>query len=238
MIDRALQNQSLEQEQDSELPNHVISLDQPGSSTDRREERAKATHRAHLEDGELPMMEMDVRWEKVRNQPNLPKPTADSANVQKTLKVVRLGKSHTQEMYNTDEEGTSIVTFQDDRVGITKTIQGCREGAWLEDTTGHMELLAVNVDQVSQEILASMYTNFENAQADVRSGRRSGPMLATMGTGHFGYYRNIEGGSAESMAVTRHFGLIGPEVFSQIPMANVDPNQSPVAPNTEDRGHR
>ena len=53
-------------------------------------------------------------------------------------------------------------------------------------------------------------------------------MLATMGTGHFGYYRDIEGGSAERMATTRHFGLIGPEVFSQIPMANVDPNQSPM----------
>ena len=53
-------------------------------------------------------------------------------------------------------------------------------------------------------------------------------MIATMGTGHFGYYRDIEGGSAEGMATTKHFGLIGPEVYRQIPLANVDPNQSPM----------
>ena len=192
MLHQALQNQSPEQVQDQEVTNQELSPDQPGSSTDQRQERAKETHRAHLAVGELPMMEMDARWEKVRQQPNLPKPTSVGAEVQKTLKVARLGKHHTQELCNTEEEGTAIVTCQDNRVGITKIIQGCREGSWLEDTADHAELLAVQVDQASLEMLASMYTKFENAEADVQAGRRSGPMLATMGKGHFGFWREIE----------------------------------------------
>ena len=92
MLDQALQNQSLEQEQDSELPKHEMSLDQPGSSTDRREERAKATHRAHLEVWELPMLDMDARWEKVRQQPNLPKPTSVDAEVQKDAEGCKVGQ--------------------------------------------------------------------------------------------------------------------------------------------------
>jgi hypothetical protein len=228
MLHQALQQQGFEHVQEEEPSHQDLVPGQSGSSTDQRQERAHETHRAHLEPGAIPMMEMDVRWEKVRQQPRLPKPTADGAEVKQSLRVERLGKHHTQEMRNTTEEGTVIVTCQDNRVGISKTIQGCREGAWLEDTADHVEILAARVDQASQEMLANMYTNYDNAQDDVKTGRRAGPMLATLGMGHFGFWREIEGGSPETMAVTKHFGLVGPEVSSQIPMADVDPNQSPL----------
>ena len=63
-----------------------------------------------------------------------------------------------------------------------------------------------------------MYTDFESAQEDIKAGRRCGPMLATASLGHFSYWREVEKGSPEDMAVTKHEGLLGQKVTDQIPL--------------------
>jgi hypothetical protein len=73
-----------------------------------------------------------------------------------------------------------------------------------------------------------MYADFDSAQEDIEAGRRCCPMLATGGRGHFGYWRGVQQGFTESMAVPAHVGLLGQEFTDQIPLIMVDPNQHPM----------
>ena len=148
--------------------------------------------------------------------------------MQKTLKVDSSGKQHVQELRSTEEAGTSTVTYKGNKVGVTKTVQGSKEGAWLVDTTEHVVSLATKADQARQELTACMYTDFESAQEDIKAGRRYGPILATAARGHFSYWRGVQQGSLESMAVAAHVGLLGQEFTDQIPLIMVDPNQHPM----------
>ena len=182
------------------------------SGLDQREERAKATHRAQLHADQLSDLEHDERWEGVRLYPGLPTPSDEGQELQKALKVDSLGKQHVQELRSTEEAGTSTVTYKRTKVGVTKTVQGSKEGAWLVDTTEHVASLATKADQARQERTARMYTDFESAQEDIKAGRRCGPMLATASLGHFSYWREVRKGSPESMAVPAHVGLLGQEL--------------------------
>ena len=42
------------------------------------------------------------------------------------------------------------------------------------------------------------------------------------------FFKDVEGGSPESLAVTNHVGLIGQTVTDQIPLVKMDPNQHPM----------
>ena len=64
-------------------------------------------------------------------------------------------------------------------MGVSKTIQGSREGAWLMDAAEHLAGLATKADQAEQELAANLHTDLVSAQDDIQAGRRSGPMLAT-----------------------------------------------------------
>ena len=121
------------------------------------------------------------------------------------------GKQHVQELRSTEEAGTSTVTYKGDKVGVTKTVQGFRDGAWLVDTTEHVVSLSIRADQARKALAACMYADFDSAQEDIEAGRRCCPMLATGGRGHFGYWRGVLQGSTESMAVPAHVGLLGQE---------------------------
>ena len=159
-------------------------------------------------------------------------PKSQGGDAQKTLTVDRFGKKQTLELRNTEEEGTSIVTIDtpggDTSVGISNTVQGCGEGAWLQDSLIHLKAIAESTAQAGQELRAEAYTNLQMAREDVKAGRKLSPMLATNGNGHHGYWRSIEQGASECVAVSIHYGCIGPEVSNLIPMVDVDPNQSPL----------
>ena len=167
-------------------------------------------------------------WEAVDLHRSRPTPTDSSQEPQKFIKAVSLGKHFVQELRNTQEPGTSTVTCESIKVGVSKTIQGSLEGAWLMDAAEHLVSLATKADQAEQELTANLYTDLVSAQDDIQAGRRSVPMLATGTIGHFAFYQDVEGGYPERLAVTNRVGLIGQTVTDQIPFIKVDPNQHPM----------
>ena len=92
---------------------------------------------------------------------------------QKTIKAARLGKNYVQELRNIQEDGTSTVTSKSIKVGVSKTIQGSRGGAWLVDTAEHLTSMAIKADQAMQELTAHLYTDLASAQEEIQAGRKS-----------------------------------------------------------------
>ena len=115
----------------------------------------------------------------MRLYPDLPIPTDEGQVLQKTLKEDSSGKQYVQELRSTEEAGTSTVTYKGNKVGVTKTVQGSRDGAWLVDTTEHVVSRTTKADQARKALAARMYTDFDSAQEDIEAGRRRCPMLAT-----------------------------------------------------------
>ena len=100
----------------------------------------------------------------------------------------RFGKHYDQELRKTQEDGFCTVTCESIKVGVSKTIQGSPEGAWLLDAADHVAILATKAKQAGQELAAALYTDLASAQEDIQVGRRGGPMLATGTRGHFAFY--------------------------------------------------
>ena len=53
------------------------------------------------------------------------------------------------------------------KVGVSKTIQGSFEGAWLMDAAEHLASAATKADQAEQELTANLYTDLASAQDDI-----------------------------------------------------------------------
>ena len=83
-------------------------------------------------------------------------------------------------------------------------------------------------EQAEQEMAATLSTAIASAQDDIQASRRVGPMPATAGKGHVGFYQPVQGICPERLALTNHVGLIGESVANQLPLVDVDPNQHPM----------
>ena len=226
LVDQAFQTKLLEDVDEPKSIHEGCSKDQlTYSGPEQSETRAKATHQAQLVADQIPRLEHHARWEAVDLHRSRPTPTDSGQEPQKLIKAVSLGKHFVQELRNTQEAGTSTVTCESIKVGVSKTIQGSVEGAWLMDAAEHLASLATKADQAEQELAANLYTDLVSAEDDIQAGRRSGPMLATGTNGHFALYQDVEGGCPERLAVTNHVGLIGQSVTDQIPLIKVDPNR-------------
>ena len=70
----------------------------------------------------------------------------------------------------TQEDGTFTVTCEGIKVGVSKTIQGSPEGAWLLDAANHVAILATKAKQAEQALAATLYTDLASAQEDIQAG--------------------------------------------------------------------
>ena len=94
----------------------------------------RARHMAQLDPEQCAQEEHTDRWNKVDNQANRTPPNDDDQPKLKQEVATNMSRKCNFAMRTTKEEGTFTVTGEETKVGVSQTIQGSVNGAWILDT--------------------------------------------------------------------------------------------------------
>ena len=93
-------------------------------------------------------------------------------------------------------------------MGVSKTIQGSVNGAWILHTLERTVKIASQAELAEQELTASCKRATDTSQEVFENGRVVGPMLLSDGKAHFSYFQEVKDSCLQEMAVNYHIGMV------------------------------
>ena len=177
----------------------------------------RARHMAQLDLDQCAQEEHSDRWIKVDNQANRTPPDDHDQQTLKQIEATNMGRKCNFALRKTNEEGIFNVTGAETKVGVSKTIQGSMNGAWILDTLDRAKQIVSQAELAEQELIGCIKRAINATQEDLTNARMAGPMILTDGRAHFRYFQDVKDFSLEGMAVNYHIGLVGLTVSAKLP---------------------
>ena len=138
-----------------------------------------------------------------------------------------MGKKRSFALRKTKEDGIFTVTSEAAKVGVSKTIQGSVNGAWILDTLERTKKIVIQAELAEQELIACSKRAGNATQEDLTNARMVGPMFVTDGMAHLSSFQDVKDSSPEGMVVKYHIDLVGLTCSAKLPFIDVIPINIP-----------